>query len=895
MNRTFVATASFLFIAVAAVYLFFGQPVQQPSSIKAIKLPVSLGTPDDPDAQAEMEFMITRDPVANEIPRDIYTKEHELAKLLPARSERALAKGESARSLVWTERGPNNVGGRTRVFACDIANPDLLIAGSVAGGIWRSTNDGNSWTLTLAPWQIHTTTCIEQDTRSGRTNTWYVGTGELRGSTTNDTRWGSLYRGDGIYKSTDNGVTWNLLPSTSSGTPNFTDPFDYIWNVAIDPSEPSLDEVLAATYTGIFRSTDGGVSWNQVLSADSSFTDVAVGENGIGYAFTRQGGITRLWRSIDGATWVEITPGNFPASTGRVVIGLIPSNPEAVYFYVNVSGSTHQFWKYTDSSSTWENRSASLPGDLSTQTGYDQIIHVKPDDENFVILGGTNLYRSTNGFISSAATTTIGGYPYWPGGNHHPDLQSGFFRPGNANTYYSSHDGGLSKTTDIGASNVSWISLNNSYNVTQFYSVSICPDSASDIIMAGAQDNGTVMGNLPGSSDWVMVYGGDGTVVKVAPISDNRLYTQYQNGQMQRHTLAITNTTNITPSGSTRQLFVNPIALDPNNSQILYYGGGRNSPSLTSAVWRNDNAPNATTSNGWSALTATDVGDGVGYSRRISTIGVSKSNSPNVVYYGTTDGVVKRVENANTASPTVTTVTPPGLNGGTSIGGFVRGLAVDPTNSNNVLLAFGNYNFQNLWYTTDGGANWTDVEGNLAGPSGPSVRWATIFYVDGVQQVFIGTSIGLLSTAILDGSSTVWTQEAPTEIGNILIAMMDYRESDRTLAVGTHARGVFTTQFDSPVGVGEQPEIPADFMLAQNYPNPFNPSTRIEYRIADAGLVKLTVYDMLGREVASLVNVEKQPGTYKVDWNANGLASGMYLYQLRAGSFTASRKMVLVR
>lgn len=893
MTRPFFVTASLLITISVAAYLFFESPKQETPSLKAIKLPLSLGTPDDPHAQAEMEFMIMRDPAVNEIPRNIHAKERELANRLPARSERSLAKGGS--SLVWTERGPNNIGGRSRVFACDIVNPDILIAGSVAGGIWRSTNDGSSWLLTTAPWQIHTTTCIVQDTRPGRTNTWYVGTGEFRGSTTNDTRWGSLYRGDGVFKSTDNGLTWNLLPSTSSGTPNITDSFDYIWRVAIDPSEPSMDELLVATYNGIYRSSDGGGSWAQVVAADSSFTDVVVGENGIAYGYTRQGGITKLWRSVDGVNWANITPANFPASTGRVVIGLSPSNQDVIYFFVNVSGSSHQFWKYTDNTSTWENRSANLPGDLSTQTGYDQTLHVKPDDENFVVIGGTNLYRSTNGFSTSAATTTIGGYPYWPGLNHHPDLQSGFFRPGSPNVYYSGHDGGLSKSTDIGVSNVSWISLNNGYNVTQFYSVSICPDSASDIIMAGAQDNGTLMGNLPGASDWVMVFGGDGTVVKVPRLADNRLYTQYQNGQMQRHTLSITGTVNITPSGSTRQLFVNPIALDPNNTRILYYGGGRSSPTLTSAIWRNDNAPNATTTTGWTAITATDVGEGIGYSRRISTINVSKADSSNVVYYGTTDGVVKRVDNANTPTPTVTTITPPGLNGGTSTGGFVRGLAIDPTNSNNVLLAFGNYNFLNLWYTTDGGATWTDVEGNLAGPSGPSVRWATIFYVDGAQQVFIGTSIGLLSTATLNGSSTVWTQEAPAEIGNILIAMMDYREDDRTLAVGTHARGVFSTQFDSPVGVGEPREVPGEFMLAQNYPNPFNPSTHFDFTIADFGLVTLTVHDMLGREVATLVNEEKQPGTYTVNWNAKGLASGMYLYNLQAGDFVATKKLLLLR
>ncbi|MFN0159527.1 MAG: hypothetical protein ACKVRP_15805, partial [Bacteroidota bacterium] len=150
-----------------------------------------------------------------------------------------------------------------------------------------------------------------------------------------------------------------------------------------------------------------------------------------------------------------------------------------------------------------------------------------------------------------------------------------------------------------------------------------------------------------------------------------------------------------------------------------------------------------------------------------------------------------------TPTPTVTTITPTGLNGGTSTGGFVRGIAVDPTNSNNVLVCFGNYNFQSVWYSTNGGSSWTDVEGNLAGPTGPSIRFASIFHINGEMQVFLATSVGVLSTTSLNGSSTVWVQEGANEIGNILTGYLDYRPSDQTLAVGTHARGVFTTQFMS--------------------------------------------------------------------------------------------------
>jgi hypothetical protein len=864
---------------------------------------------DDPNQQAEMEFLMLRDPRTNAIPPDIRRREMAFARTLPDRAawrrQRRMEGATAPQALTWIERGPNNVGGRTRAFAIDVANASTLIAGSVAGGIWKSTNDGGSWSLRSALPQIHGTTCIAQDRRVGKRNVWYVGTGEIRGSTTNDTRWGSLYRGDGIFKSTDNGDTWTLLPSTKSGTPQTTDNFDFVIDVATDPSAPAHeDEVYAATYNGIYRSTDGGGTWTTALSSDSGYTDVAVTSAGVTYACTRNPS-PRVWRSPDGVSWTNIVPVGFPTAAGRIVIGLAPSNPNVVYFFVQdgrnpPTSPVHQLWKYTyvsgngsGAGGTWQNRAGNLPGDINTQGGYDQIVHVKPDDENFVIIGGTNLYRSTDGFASLAATTVIGGYPYWPDGNHHPDLHAGAFSPANPNAYYSAGDGGVSKAADVRiAEPMLWTSLNHGYNVTQFYSVSIAPEGGSHLMMAGAQDNGTQLGNAPGASDWIMAYGGDGTVVEVAPLADDRLYTQYQNGQMQRQSRSGADLTNITPVGAVNMLFVNPILLDHTNSARLYYPGGISSTS--SRIWRNDLAPLATDITGWSQLASTEVGAGVGYARRISALGLSTQNDGNVLWYGTVDGLVFRADGADLPSPVVTDVTPPGLNGGTAAGGFVRCIAVDPTSSNRALVAFGNYSFPSLWYTTDGGATWTDVEGNLSGPSGPSIRWASIFYASGSPQIFLGTSIGVLSTTALAGGSTTWIQEAGDAIGNVLIATMDYRPADRTLAVATHGRGVFTTQFLPAADVAGD-VAPSRVMLSQSRPNPARDAATIAYELPRAGRVSLRVYDAAGREVATLVDGWRGHGRHEARFTAGRLPPGTYHYVLRTDAGVETRKLSLVR
>ena len=873
-------------------------------------IPASLGTEDDPNAQAEMEFMMLRDPRANAIPRAIHRREMAFAMALPNRLERGLRDGTNrathVEALTWTERGPNNVGGRTRVFAVDVANSTTLLAGSVAGGMWKSTDGGGTWSLRTAPAQIHSTTCISQDRRAGNTNVWYVGTGEIRGSTTNATRWGALYLGDGIFKSTDNGDSWTLLPSTSSGTPQTTNDFDYVINVATNPANLVQDEVLAATYRGIYRSTDGGTSWAKVIPSDSSFVDVGVTSTGIAYAFTTASGTPRLWRSPDGVTWTNVLPATFPTAANRIVIGLAPSNPNIVYFLVQGANNApavgaHQLWKYTylsgngsGAGGTWENRGGNLPSDINTQTGYDQVIHVKPNDADFVVIGGTNLYRSTDGFATAAATTTIGGYPFYPGGNHHPDLHAGGFSPPNPSVYYSAGDGGISKAADITLPSMVWTSLNHGYNVTQFYSVSIAPESGSNLIMAGAQDNGTQLGNAPGASDWILAYGGDGTVVKVAPAADDRLYTQYQNGPIQRQNRNGSNLMDMTPAGAANQLFVNPIVLDPNNSALLYYAAGISG--TTSRIWRNDSAPIATTTTGWTSLAATEVGAGSGYTRRITALGISTANNPNVLYYGTVDGLVFRADNANTGAPTVTNITPPGLSGGTATGGFVRCIAVDPTNSNRALVAFGNYNFLSLWVSTNGGASWTDVEGNLAGADGPSIRWATITVPDGQLEVFLGTSIGVLSTASFAGGGTVWSQVSGEAIGNVIIGYMDYRTADRTLAIGTHGRGVFTAQFPPQVGVDDGgAERGGRAALGQSYPNPADRSATIAYDLPREGHVSLRVFDLSGREVATLVDGEQARGRHEVRFAAGRLSAGVYYYVLKSAGSVETRKLLLTR
>lgn len=894
----------------------------------------SMDAEGDPLARVRYEWMRLRNPETQRIPPGIRQKELAFAATLPTKESRvksgALAKGQL---LTWSGRGPYNVGGRTRALAIDASNENIMMAGGVSGGLWRTVDGGGNWARISPLLGIQSVTCIAQDTRAGQTATWYYGTGEYTGnSASSRTGFSAFYSGDGIYKTTNNGASWVLLQTT--GNPQaFDNFFDYVWNVVTDPSNLAQDEVYAATYGAIWRSTNG-TSFGAVLDGSpfSSHTDLAITTTGVLYATLSSDGTSAgIWRSPDGLTWTDITPGGWPGTYGRIVVGISPSNQNVVYLLAETPGfglNGHSLWKYTylsgdggGAGGLWENRSANLPaygppvGNFDSQGSYDLVVKVKPDNENVVFIGGTNLYRSTNGFSTGGNTTWVGGYStannisIYP--NHHPDQHSLAFLPSNALVLFSGHDGGLSKTTNDLASTVSWTSLNNGYFTTQFYAIAVDPaTSNNNIIIGGTQDNGTWFGNTtsPGAS-WVSILGGDGAFCAIAN-GRTSYYASFQNGVTYRLLLDDNGAPSgnpyfgrVDPTGGGGYLFVNPLTLDPNNTNMMYLAVG-------DRVWRNSNLTaipmgnNNTTNVNWTNLFNSATGSAV------TALGVSTTTA-NRLYYGTDDGQVYRLDGANSGDPLPTDVW---TGQGFPSLAYVACLAVDPMDHDNAMVVFSNYEVISLYYTANGGTSWTAVAGNLEQFSngtgnGPSCRWVSILPYSGTTYYFVGTSTGIYSTTTLNGTSTVWALEGSSPIGNAVVDMVVTRPSDGVVVAGTHGNGAYRSTV-APTGVGPEDGMPASFALAQNYPNPFNPTTNIQYAVPKEADVLVTVINIEGREVSTLVSGRQTPGTYETTWDGTDrfgkpVASGVYFYRLiarqtdggqgQAGDFAQTKRMVLLK
>ncbi|MFT7551677.1 MAG: hypothetical protein ACI9BV_001991, partial [Rhodothermales bacterium] len=761
-------------------------------------------------------FNLLRDPATNQIPPAARLNEVKFAAQMPSVGD--LSNKSQAVTYAWNEAGPTDVGGRTRALVVDLDNSSILIAGGAGGGIWRSTNSGTSWTLVSDP--HFGITAIAQDPRAGFRTTWYASTGESKGTFDSNSGVGANLFGSGLYKSTDNGASWSQVQSAGDPYSWDTD-YDFVSRVVVSPTTGTV--VFAENSEGLYRSSDGAASFANVYGTTNShpWSDVAVDAAGnfIAVLAGAVGASTNgVYRSTDdGVTWSPVGTFPDPFNTGytRSVIALAPSDQDVLYVMTymgakktvsGVSVEDVRFHKITISTGTYEDRTANVPlflrgdlslgsGSLDTQGGYNMAIAVHPTDADHVFIGGTSLFRSRDGFATAVTQNDgwIGGYAivdnFSQYANHHPDNHTVFFDPGSANRLYSGHDGGLSVSNDVsGVGPITWTKLNNGYNVTQFFTVSIARASGDDRILGGTQDNGSPYFRWNGTTATASadLSTGDGAAGFLGATS---VYSSSQNGGGGYEVVSPSSDPSfgtmqaLQPCTNCGQLFVNPLAVNPNNETNTFYPAGAN-------LYRLDNALS------WTQLTNLTLSTGYGFSA------LAMSTAPaDILYYAaysaTGSPKIYRFANTLTATSGQTEISIPAA----AVGGYVVDIAVNPTDANELLVVLSNYNVVGLYHSTDAGQNWTAVEGNLNGASGPSFRAAEIVPFGGETSFWLGTSIGLYKTAALNGAGTVWAQDAAAALGISPVAALDSRPADGQVVAATHGRGIFVGSASASVNV----------------------------------------------------------------------------------------------
>ncbi len=905
-------------LLLAAGLFFFSKNQFSPKNTP-VKMPAA-ELEGDPREQEAWQREMLADPATGQIPEGITFKERWFAR------EQAAQFAADRSGNDWTSRGPFNVGGRTRALVRDVTNENRLMAGGASGGVWLSEDGGQSWTRTTPPGAHPGCVAIAQDPRPGSTNIWYYLSGELIGTSARGG--GSFYLGDGMFKSTDNGLTWAALAPTAGGSPqSFTDFWQSGWRLAVSPVN---GYVYAAVYNVIFRSTNGGSSWTAVLggntAAYSYFTDLAMTSTGVLYAtFSSEGTKKGLWRSPDGTTWTNITAPNWPTTYDRVAVGINPNNENDVYFLgdtPNAGFSSHyissdnwsSFWKYTyvsgdgsGAGGTWTDLTQNLPNTgtefdrFAHQNSYDLFVKIQPGTGN-VFLGGTNLWRSTDGFTTANNTTKIGGYkiattlPFfelYP--NHHPDLHDCVFQPSNPNVMISASDGGLHKTDDCLAPFVNWNYLNNGYQTSQFYTLIMDKAAGAQRLIGGLQDNGNFYTNSTDPAQkWKQTVNGDGAY-GAFPEGKNYVIESIQTGRLVKTTLApdgtVTAFQRIDPIGRTQNdyPFINALALDPWNQSILYWPAG-------SQVYRQSNLDALpllgewdSISTGWTRLPDTlTAGD-------FTAIAVSKNAPAHRVYLGTSRNRIFKIENADTQFSKIDTLKSPLADAsGTATQPYISCLAVDPEDANNVVVVFSNYNVYSIFQSFDGGLTWRKVAGTLeanttgTNSASPSIRWVHIMaFPNGSRRYFAGTSVGLYSATELKlhaagQPGTLWTPEGAAMIGAVPVFMIDSRPSDGTVIAATHGHGMWTSHFEPIVG-SHEPDFQA---LVRVSPNPTSEVATF-FMPQNSQAVRLRVFDFSGKILREMAGSGE-----RLEVDLRDLPAGAFAYSLTGKGWTKAGKLV---
>jgi photosystem II stability/assembly factor-like uncharacterized protein len=624
----------------------------------------------------------------------------------------------------------------------------------------------------------------------------------------------------------------NTWVSYTTGLPNLS----YCSRIIVKKSDSNI-LFAAMGVNGLYKSTDAGQTWSIVTAGRcddvvSSPTSDTIMALGSGVGFQR---------STNGGT--SFTPISGLSLGTRNHLAICRNFPNILYMST-YAGSTIRVYKSTDAGLTFTQVSVGT-NFSGGQAWYDFYMHVNPFDPNYAYVGSIDIWRTTDG--GNTFNNITNGYA---GGPVHVDQQNMDLNPLNPDELIAANDGGVWKSTNRGTN---WINLNNDISVTQFYRITSDP-SNSDHLAGGTQDNGTQ--RTLGTQNWSAGFGGDGGEVCFQSQQNNFVLGETQNNGIYKSQSGgngwFPSAGGLTGTGA----WVGPILSHPTLPDIFY--------TARQQVFKSSDNGSL-----WVPISSGTAGV-------ISEMAISRTN-PDIMY-ATSNFLVFKSTNGGVTFTSI----PAGP------ARTITSINIHPDSSQVAIMSYSGFGAGKVYKTTNGGLNWVSISGNL--PDSPCND--AMFYYPGsaTSTIIAAMDVGVFIST--DWGST-W-QELAQGLPNTVAMHLDYHQTSGKLRIGTHGRG--TWEATGIIGiVNYSNETPADYSLSQNYPNPFNPVTNIKYQVLKQGYVKLSVYDILGRETKALVSKVQNPGTYTFQFDASGLSSGVYFYKLTAGEFTQTRKMMVVK
>ncbi len=650
-------------------------------------------------------------------------------------------------TLIGPEPAENSSAGRVTSLAVDPRNPSTIFAGAAEGGVWKTTDGGQTWTpLTdLMPSLAIGSLALAPNPPA----TIYAGTGE-------DNFNFDAYAGDGILKSTDGGANWTSIPGPFVGF--------HIGSLAVDPADSNV--ILAGTENGLYRSADAGNTWTLVYFGGTNVVSFDPTGNKIAYA-SRDESNPGVFKSTDaGLTWIAA---NGTAATslpltnaGRIALALAPSAPQTLYAGIeNVNDPSLALlgvYKSTDGAQSWT--LVSRFGYCFSACWYANVLGVSPSDPNTLFGGGVDPYQSTDGGVTW-------NHVAFGFGIHADQHAVAFSKDGSL--AFLGNDGGVWAGTNSPAG-FNWVSLNSTLAITQFYpGFSIHPTDAT-ISFGGTQDN-TVL-HYSGVLRWDTVGCGDGAATAIDPVNPLNVFISCGGVDPGGPSPVISKSSSgglpgtyvraDTGLSATEGIpFIPYMTLDPSQPQNLYFTGNRKVYQTTDAASQ------------WQAISP-DVTAG---SDGLCALAVSPSDS-NTVFSGSCDGVLSRTTNAlSSTSATWTTA------GGGLPGLPFTSITVDPSSRSTVYVTTGGFGNTHVYYSTDNGDTFVSIDNDL--PDIPAD--GLLIDPDLPNTLYLATDIGVFWTNNRGAHWSPLVEGLP----NVAILSLAFHHPSRTLRAASHGRSVW--------------------------------------------------------------------------------------------------------
>ncbi len=675
----------------------------------------------------------------------------------------------------WTVQGPGNIGARTNTIAIDPNDESIMYAGFAGGGVYKTIDNGENWTPIFDDQTFLNIGDITIDPNNS--NIVYVGTGDPNIS-------GYPKIGDGLYKSSDGGLTWENIGLSETRI---------ISKVILHPTNDQTIFVstmgipfLRNNDRGLYRTENGGQDWDQILfiSDSTGISDLVMHPSNPDILYATgwdrirnnaesliRGVGAKVYRSIDGGDNWEMLEGGLPNDVphSRTGITISKSNPNVLYVeYVGTNLQLEDIYRTNDGGDNWfpiptdQYENFLDAGALGGFGWYFGKIRVNPNDENDLFLLGVDLWRTKDAGLTWDLAT-----PPWWEYTVHADKHDLHFT--DSGKLILSTDGGVYRA-DIDGEN--WEDIEN-IPTTQFYRVAYNPHNP-NWYYGGAQDNGSTGGNAENINSWQRIYGGDGFQMAFDTENEYRYFTETQNGNI-----------NVTISGGAnyesgddgidfndRRNWDMPYLISPHDNNVLFAGTYR-------MYLGNGQVPQ------WSSFSEDLSNAGAIPSRYQNITALDESKIEQfLVYAGTGDGNVWRAKN---------------LTDWTKISDnlpvqYVTDVVASPSDVNSVFVTYSGYRDNDftprIFRSNDQGENWEDISSDLPDLA---INELLILPEQADSVLFVATDGGVYGTI---NAGETWER-----LGNNMPTIQVYdlvlNEAKNELVAGTFARSIMSYTLDS--------------------------------------------------------------------------------------------------